>query len=82
MQWGIPDSDLLSLLHALHRAPLEVLVLEGLESDFVVFKYIASQYPDLKALTLVRRQNPNQHLNKLVWPHASFFLLCFVSSRV
>ena len=74
MQWGISDSDLLSLLHALSRAPLEVLVLEGLaEAEFVIFKCIASQYPDLKALTLVRRQNPNQHLNKLVvWPHASW----------
>ena len=74
MQWGIPDVDVLSLLHELHRAPLEVLVLEGLaEAEFVLFNYIASQYPDLIALTLVRRQNPNQHLNKLVvWPHASW----------
>jgi hypothetical protein len=74
MQWGIPDADVLSLLHALHRAPLEVLVLEGLaEAEFVIFKCIASQYPELIALTLVRRQNPNQHLNKLVvWPHASW----------
>ena len=74
MQWGIPDSDILSLLLALRRAPLEVLVLEGLaEAEFVIFKYIASQYPDLTALTLVRRQNPSQHQNKLVvWPHASW----------
>ncbi|KAF8810344.1 hypothetical protein BYT27DRAFT_7336805 [Phlegmacium glaucopus] len=74
MQWGIPDSDILSLLLALRRAPLEVLVLEGLaEAEFVVIECIASQYPDLSALTLVRRQNPNQHQNKLVvWPHASW----------
>jgi hypothetical protein len=74
IQWGISDADVLSLLHALHHAPLEVLVLEGLaEAEFVIFKCIASQYPDLLALTLVRRQNPNQHLNKLVvWPHASW----------
>lgn len=74
MQWGIPDSDILSLLFALERAPLEVLVLEGLaEAEFVIFTCIASQYPDLTALTLVRRQNPSQHQNKLVvWPHASW----------
>ena len=74
MQWGIPDSDILSLLLSLRHAPLEVLVLEGLaEAEFVIFKCIASQYPDLTALTLVRRQNPSQHQNKLVvWPHASW----------
>jgi hypothetical protein len=74
MQWGIPDSDILSLLLALQHAPLEVLVLEGLaEAEFVIFKRIASQHPDLTALTLVRRQNPSQHQNKLVvWPHASW----------
>jgi len=74
MQWGIPDSDILSLLLALQRAPLEVLVLEGLaEVEFVILECIASQYPDLTALTLVRRQNPSQHQNKLVvWPHASW----------
>ena len=79
MQWGIPDSDILSLLLALQHAPLEVLVLEGLaEAEFVIFTCIASQYPDLTALTLVRRQNPNQHQNKLtVWPHASWeYALC------
>ena len=74
MQWGIPDSDILSLLLALRRAPLKVLVLEGLaEAEFVIFRCIASQYPDLIALTLVRRQNSSQHQNKLViWPHASW----------
>ena len=74
MQWGIPDSDILTLLLALKRAPLEVLVLEGLaEAEFVIFKCIASQYPGLIALTLVRRQNSSQHQNRLVvWPHASW----------
>ena len=74
MQWGIPDSDILALLLGLRHAPLKVLVLEGLaEAEFVIFERIASQYPDLTALTLVRRQNPSQHQNKLVvWPHASW----------
>ncbi|KAF8153100.1 hypothetical protein B0H34DRAFT_91409 [Crassisporium funariophilum] len=74
MDWGIPDSEVLTLLLALEGAPLEVLVLEGLaEAEFALFARIASQYPDLVALTLIRRQNHNQHQNKLViWPHASW----------
>ncbi|KAF8955757.1 hypothetical protein BDZ97DRAFT_1926341 [Flammula alnicola] len=74
MDWGVPDSEVLTLLLALQTAPLEVLVLEGLaEAEFVIFEQIISQYPDLVALTLVRRQNRNQHHNKFaLWPHASW----------
>ena len=74
MDWGITDSEVAELLSALRNAPLEVLVLEGLAgAEFALFECIAELYPHLIALTLVRRQNANQHLNKLaVWPHASW----------
>lgn len=74
MDWGIPDYEVLDILLALQTAALEVLVLEGLaEAEFALFEHIAAQFPHLVALTLVRRHNPNQHLNKLaMWPHASW----------
>ena len=47
-------------------APLEILVLEGsAEAEFPIFEYIVFLFPDLVALTLVRRQNHNQRQNKL-----------------
>lgn len=74
MDWGVPDSEIMNLLIALETAPLEVLVLEGLaQAEFPIFERIVSLFPDLVALTLVRRQNPNQHENKLApWPHSSW----------
>ncbi|KDR77264.1 hypothetical protein GALMADRAFT_225373 [Galerina marginata CBS 339.88] len=74
MDWGMPDSEVMNLLLALRKSPIEVLVLEGLaEAEFVIFETIVVQYPYLIALTLVRRQNRNQHLNKLaIWPHSSW----------
>jgi hypothetical protein len=72
--WGVPDSEIMDLLIALETAPLEVLVLEGLaQAEFPIFESIVSLFSDLVALTLVRRQNRNQHQNKLVpWPHSSW----------
>ncbi|KAF8909661.1 hypothetical protein CPB84DRAFT_1743696 [Gymnopilus junonius] len=74
MDWGIPDSEVLGLLLAIHNSVLEVVVVEGLaEGQFTFFELIAEQFPQLIALTVVRRQNSNQHLNKLaIWPHASW----------
>ncbi|KAH9474708.1 hypothetical protein JR316_0013173 [Psilocybe cubensis] len=76
MDWGLPDADVLALLSALHtaHAPLEILVLEGLaEASFALFDGIASLFPDLRALTLVRRENGSQHQNKrALWPGSSW----------
>ncbi|PPQ92181.1 hypothetical protein CVT25_008955 [Psilocybe cyanescens] len=76
MDWGVPDADIIALLSALHtaHAPLEVLVLEGLsDAAFPLFDAIAALFPDLLALTLVRRQNASQHQNKLAdWPCMSW----------
>lgn len=74
MDWGISDTEALTLLFSLHSAPLEVLVLEGLaEAEFFLFNHIADQYPTLHALTVTRRENGSQHHNKLAtWPHASW----------
>ncbi|KAF4613181.1 hypothetical protein D9613_011123 [Agrocybe pediades] len=74
MDWGVPDPEALDILRAIHLAPLEVLVLEGLaDAEFELFDRIAEQFPELIALTLVRRQNRNQHQNKLaLWPRPSW----------
>ena len=75
MDWGISDSEMMqTVLLALEHAPMEVLVLEGLaDAGFELFDRIAQQYPQLVALTLVRRQNRNQHTNKLaLWPRSSW----------
>lgn len=80
MDWGISDAEALALLLALHAAPLEVLVLEGLaEAECALFEQIAYQYPILLSLTVVRRQNSSQHSNKFsTWPHASWeYAPCF-----
>jgi hypothetical protein len=80
MDWGVSDSEIMGLLIALQTAPLEVLVLEGLaQAEFSIFERIVSLFPDLLALTLVRRQNSNQHQNKLApWPHSSWkYASCF-----
>ena len=74
MDWGIFDAEIIPVLRSLSSAPLEVLVLEGLaEAEFILFKEISKFFPDLVALTMVRRQNSSQHQDKLAsWPHASW----------
>jgi hypothetical protein len=84
MDWGISDSLVRALLRAVQRSPLEVLVLEGLaEAEFEAFEEIARLFPELVALTLVRRQNHNQHQNKLAtWPHAAWeYAACFAGFK-
>ncbi|KAJ3505370.1 hypothetical protein NLJ89_g7455 [Agrocybe chaxingu] len=74
MDWAIPDVEVLAVLSALRPTPLEILVLEGLaQAEFDVFQAIGQWFPELIALTLVRRHNRNQHQNKLaLWPHSSW----------
>ncbi|PCH42331.1 hypothetical protein WOLCODRAFT_120355 [Wolfiporia cocos MD-104 SS10] len=67
---GIRQHVLITLLSALHGAPLTALSLVGL--SYVgqeLFENLASAFPDLGALTLVHRQNDLQRRNgPSVWP--------------
>lgn len=74
MDRGVSDFEIMDLLIALETARLEVLVLEGLaQAEFPISQCIVFLFPYLVALTLVRRQNRNQHQNKLApWPHSSW----------
>ncbi|KAE9401333.1 hypothetical protein BT96DRAFT_918914 [Gymnopus androsaceus JB14] len=74
--WAQPDSVIIDLLEVLHAAsaPLEVLVLDGLQdAELGLFEHIAEYFPDLLELTLIRRQNSRQHEAKQCsWLHPSW----------
>ncbi|KAF9045566.1 hypothetical protein BJ165DRAFT_1404729 [Panaeolus papilionaceus] len=75
LDWCIPDAEILALLAPLRREPLKVLVIEGLEdAGFSLFDGISEWFgKELIALTLVRRQNRNQHQNRRAfWPQTSW----------
>ncbi|KAK1231115.1 hypothetical protein PQX77_005777 [Marasmius sp. AFHP31] len=70
----IPQDQIYILLESISTAPLEVLVLEGIEQgSLTLIDRIAETFPDLIGLTLIRRENGRQRKTKLAtWPHQSW----------
>ncbi|KAK1220604.1 hypothetical protein PQX77_016627 [Marasmius sp. AFHP31] len=69
--YPVSESDILPLLEVIATAPLEVLVLEGIkEGSLALFQHIATLFPDLLGLTIIRRENVLQRETKMSrWPH-------------
>ncbi|KZW00454.1 hypothetical protein EXIGLDRAFT_745690 [Exidia glandulosa HHB12029] len=66
--WSMSEDDILLLLRALHAggSPLIVLDLDGIYPlTTALFDGLASMFPDLVALTLIRRDGLRQHDAKL-----------------
>ncbi|KAF8993303.1 hypothetical protein BDQ17DRAFT_1431802 [Cyathus striatus] len=71
---SLDDVFLFQLLNALASAPLQVLVLDGInEGSFELIDVIATSCPQLLGLTLNRRENILQRkCNFATWPHSSW----------
>ncbi|KAJ8087533.1 hypothetical protein PM082_006364 [Marasmius tenuissimus] len=69
--YPVSESDIVPLLEVIASAPLEVLVLEGIkEGSLALFQRIATLFPDLLGLTIIRRENIFQRKTKMSrWPH-------------
>ncbi|THV00287.1 hypothetical protein K435DRAFT_461966 [Dendrothele bispora CBS 962.96] len=74
MRPAIPDSTLIPFLGLLEVAPLEVLVLEGIQGgSLALFESLTSSFPDLRGLTLIRRETERQRMTKeCSWPSRSW----------
>ncbi|EMD34001.1 hypothetical protein CERSUDRAFT_86767 [Gelatoporia subvermispora B] len=61
----------MDLINALRTLPLRVLSIEGISyAGLDLIDRLAEAFPDLEALTLVRRENGET--KQSVWPHASW----------
>lgn len=71
---GLEEDELMNLIGALETAPLRVLVLEGIAyAELDLFDILAETFPQLEALTLIRRENTSQITTKPCgWPHATW----------
>ncbi|KAK7453969.1 hypothetical protein VKT23_011481 [Stygiomarasmius scandens] len=70
MVWGLSDDVAIDFVESLDSAPLQVLVLEGIETGSItLIDRIAQIFPDLLGLTLVRRESNRQIKTKMCrWP--------------
>lgn len=72
---GIFPLHTVNLLLALHTAPLQVLILDGLhQAEPSLLEQIAALFPYLRGLTLFYRDSSRQTRTRSVvrWPHASW----------
>ncbi|KAG6848019.1 hypothetical protein H0H93_004153 [Arthromyces matolae] len=66
-EYSISDTQIEFFLEALGTAPLEVLSIQGaLHADLSLFDWIANHFPNLRGLTLVRRESALSRDTK--WP--------------
>ncbi|KIK52432.1 hypothetical protein GYMLUDRAFT_251255 [Collybiopsis luxurians FD-317 M1] len=73
-RWGWPDHEVIDLLEALRAAPLEALSIDGLQDgSLMLIERVAEYFPNLRALSLVRRENDRQvKAESSMWPRASW----------
>jgi hypothetical protein len=71
---GLSRETFSTLVQALSRSPLQILVLEGMQDTCLdAFEGLVGRLPLLQALTITRRENDAQLRNRLAtWPHASW----------
>ncbi|KDQ63368.1 hypothetical protein JAAARDRAFT_53592 [Jaapia argillacea MUCL 33604] len=70
--YGMDSDEVFDLIDSLSKAPLQVLVLEGLDYvEFDLFDRIGAEFPSLIALTIIHRHSDRQReTNECLWPHA------------
>ncbi|KAL6302509.1 hypothetical protein BKA93DRAFT_397928 [Sparassis latifolia] len=86
--FGLRSNNVFDMIGALRGAPLRVLALEGLEYvEDELFDRIATTFPDLRMLTLFRRESERQLRNRAsAWPGTTGnmhnALLSFLTSSI